>query len=74
VGRVYLLPSLKKANLSTPRPEGQGLPFDKLKAPSTVEGLEVHPEPRLSTLPSKKAGLRAAERVKKRIDIKKMFC
>jgi hypothetical protein len=37
-------------NLSTPRPEGRGL-------------LEVHPEPRLSTPPSK-AGLRAAERVK----------
>jgi cytochrome c oxidase subunit 4 len=38
-----------KVNLSTPRPKGRGL-------------LEVHPEPRLSTPPSK-AGLRAAERV-----------
>ena len=37
-------------NLSTPRPEGRGL-------------LEVHPEPRSSTPPSK-AGLRAVERVK----------
>ena len=38
-------------NLSTPRPKGGGLPFDKLRAPSTAEGLEVHPEPRfLSTL------------------------
>jgi hypothetical protein len=36
-------------NLSTPRPEGWGL-------------LEVHPEPRFSTPPSK-AGLREAERV-----------
>jgi len=35
----------EKVNLSTRRPKGRGLPFDKLKAPSTVEGLEVHPEP-----------------------------
>ena len=39
-------------NLSTPRPSGRGL-------------IEVHPEPRLSTPPSK-AGLRAAERVEDR--------
>jgi len=39
----------KRVNLSTPRPEGRGL-------------LEVHPEPRFPTPPSK-AGLRAAERV-----------
>jgi hypothetical protein len=49
-------------NLSTPRPEGQGLPFDKLKAPSNAEGLKVHPEPRPFTQ-SLKTGLRAAERV-----------
>jgi hypothetical protein len=36
------------ANLSTPRPEGRALPFDKLKAPSTAEGLKVHPAPRFS--------------------------
>ena len=46
-------------NLSTPRPEGQGLPSTRAQA----EGLEVHPEPHASTPPSK-AGLRAAERVK----------
>jgi len=50
-------------NLSTPWPKGQGLPFDKLKAPSTVEGLEVHPEPCSSTPPSK-AELLVAEGVK----------
>jgi len=50
-------------NLSTPWPKGQGLPFDKLKAPSTVEGLEVDPEPCSSTPPSK-AELLVAERVK----------
>jgi hypothetical protein len=38
-----------KVNLSTPRPKGRGLPFDKLKAPSTAEGLEVHPEPYIRT-------------------------
>jgi hypothetical protein len=38
-----------KVNLSTPRPEGRSL-------------LEVHPEPRSSTLPPK-AGLRVVERV-----------
>lgn len=61
-----------EVNLSTPGPDpsialrtsGRGLPFDKLKAPSTAEGLEVHPEQRLSTPPLKE-GLRAAERVKK---------
>jgi xanthine dehydrogenase YagT iron-sulfur-binding subunit len=50
-------------NLSTPRPENQGSPFDKLKAPSRAEGLEVHPEPNSATPPSK-AELRGAERVK----------
>jgi hypothetical protein len=39
------------------------LPFDKLKVPSQAEGLEVHPEPRFFTPPSK-AGLRAVEWVK----------
>jgi curved DNA-binding protein CbpA len=48
-----------QVNLSTPRPEGRGLPSTRAQA----EGLEVHPEPRLPT-PSLKAGLRAAERVK----------
>jgi hypothetical protein len=33
-------------NPSTPRPEGRSLPFDKLKAPSTAEGLRVDPERR----------------------------
>jgi len=46
-------------NLSTFRPEGLDL-------------LEVHPEPGLFTPPSK-AGLSTAERVRKRIEIKKMF-
>jgi hypothetical protein len=31
-------------NLSTSRRIGRGLPFGKLKAPSTAEGLEVHSE------------------------------
>jgi hypothetical protein len=35
-------------SLSTPRPKGRDSPFDKLKAPSTAEGLEVHPEPEFS--------------------------
>jgi inosine-uridine nucleoside N-ribohydrolase len=52
-----------EVNLSTPRPEGRGLPLDKLKALSKIEGLKVHPEPRPFT-PSLKTGLRAAERVK----------
>jgi hypothetical protein len=43
-------------------PKAGGLPFDKLRALRSIQGLEVHPEPRLSTPPSK-AGLRAAERV-----------
>jgi hypothetical protein len=34
-------------NLSIPRPESEGLPFDKFKALSKAKGLEVHPEPRL---------------------------
>jgi len=46
-------------NLSTPRPEGWGLPSTRAQA----EGLEVHPEPRFFTPPSK-AELRAAEWVK----------
>jgi len=37
-----------------------GLPFDKLKAPSTAEGLRVDPERRFFTPPSK-AGLGATE-------------
>jgi hypothetical protein len=45
----------EEVNLSTPRPEGRGL-------------LEVHPEPRLSTPPSK-AGLRVAERVNAIFDL-----
>ena len=45
-----------KVNLSTPRPEGWGLPSTRAQA----EGLEVHPEPRFFTPPSK-AKLRAAE-------------
>ena len=49
-----------KVNLSTPEPEGRGLPSTRAQA----EGLKVHPEPRPFT-PSSKAGLRAAERVKK---------
>jgi len=66
----------RRVNLSAPQPEGWGLPFDNLKAPSTAEGLKVHPEPpfdyaqgrepverRLSTPPSK-AGFHAVERVK----------
>jgi hypothetical protein len=43
-------------NLSTPLPEGWGLPSTRAQA----EGLEVHPEPGFFTPPSK-AGLRAAE-------------
>jgi len=39
------------------------LPFDKLKVPSTAEGLGVDPEGRFFSPPSK-AGLGAAERVK----------
>jgi len=38
------------------------LPFDKLKVPSTAEGLRVDPERRFFTPPSK-AGLGATERV-----------
>ena len=45
-------------NLSTRRPEDRGLP----SAQAQAEGLEVHPEPRSCTPPSK-AGLRAVERV-----------
>jgi hypothetical protein len=37
---------MPKVNLSTPRAEGRGLPFDKLKALSKAEGLKVNPEPR----------------------------
>jgi len=55
--------AFREVNPSTPRPEGQGLPFDKLKAPSTTEGLRVDPE-RRSLTPPLKAGLGAAERVK----------
>ena len=53
-------------NLSALRPEGQGLPFDKLKPLSKAEGLKVHPEPRFIT-PSLKTGLRAVERVRERL-------
>jgi polysulfide reductase chain C len=50
---------LKFVNLSTPRPSGRALPSTRAQA----EGLEVHPEPRLSTPPSR-VGLGAAARVK----------
>ena len=61
-----LFKSLQLVNLSDPWPDpstelrtsGRGLPSTRAQA----EGLEVHPEPRLSTPPSK-AGLGAAERV-----------
>jgi hypothetical protein len=36
----------KKSTHSTPRHKCRGLPFDKLKAPSTVEGLRVDTERR----------------------------
>jgi hypothetical protein len=36
-----------RVNHWTPRLKGRGLPFDRLKAPSTAEGLEVYPERRL---------------------------
>jgi hypothetical protein len=35
-------------NLSAPRYKSGGLPFDKLKAPSTAEGLKVDPECRFT--------------------------
>jgi hypothetical protein len=41
----------QEVNPSTPRPEGLGLPFDKLKAPSKAAGLRVNPE-RLFIVPS----------------------
>ena len=50
-----------KVNPSTPRPKGQGLPFDELKALSVAEGLRVDPEPRSFTA-SSKTGLGTAER------------
>jgi energy-coupling factor transport system ATP-binding protein len=58
----------QEVNHSTPRPEGRGLPFDRLKAPSTAEGLEVHPERRLQPglerrgfAPSKRVKIRKGE-------------
>ena len=53
-----LFKTFQLVKLSTLRPGGRGLPSTRAQA----EGLEVHPEPRLSTPPSK-AGLGAAERV-----------
>jgi len=56
-------------NLSTPQPEGCGLPsirdFGESFDPELLktEGLEVHPEPR-SSISRSTAGLHAAERVK----------
>jgi hypothetical protein len=66
VGLDFYWPRLlvdEKVNLSTPQPEGRNLPFDKLKAPGAAEGIEVHPEPRSFTSPSK-AGFHVAEWVK----------
>ena len=49
-----------KVNPSTSQHKCWGLPFDKLKALSTAEGLRVDPERRFFTPPSK-AGLGAVE-------------
>jgi hypothetical protein len=49
-------------NPSTPHHKCWGLPFDKLKALSTAEGLRVDPE-RCFFVPPLRAGLGAAERV-----------
>jgi len=48
---ILVKPKGRNVNPSTPRPEVLGLPFEKLKAPSTAEGLRVDPERRLFTLP-----------------------
>jgi hypothetical protein len=38
---LFVKPKGRDVNPSTPRAEGLGLPFDKLKAPGTAEGLSV---------------------------------
>jgi hypothetical protein len=48
---LFVKPKGLDVNPSTPRPEGRGLPFDKLKALSLIEGLRVDPERRFFTLP-----------------------
>jgi len=69
--KIPPISSPKEVNLSTPRPEGRGLPSTRASRQAQgpefnrraqAEGLEVHPEPHSSTSPSK-PGLRAAERV-----------
>ena len=60
-----------QVNPSTPRPESQGLPFDKLKTPSTAEGLKGDAEPRLLT-PSLKRGLAQPKGSKKTLEKKKI--
>jgi hypothetical protein len=51
---------VEEVNPSTHHHKCWGLPFDKLKAPSTAEGLRVDPERRFFTPPSK-AGFGATE-------------
>ncbi len=47
--------------------EGRGMPFDKLKAPSTAEGLRVDTERRF--YPDLKIGFGAVERINQRIPL-----
>jgi len=56
---LFVKPKGRNVNPSTPRPDpstalrtsGWGMPFEKLKALSLIEGLRVDPERRFFTLP-----------------------
>ncbi len=58
-GIIYTRLKMRSQSFDSPA-EGQGLPFDKLKALSPAEGLSVDPERRFYA-PTSKAGLGAAE-------------